>query len=118
MILLLLLLLAQDGGERPTGQPVGSLGVAIPRVPVVAIGTAGQAPKRLRSVIRAFLVVSGYPGGRPGFVVDHLVPLCAGGADGVSNLQWQERQASYRKDVYERQLCREMARQGLRMIPR
>lgn len=41
-----------------------------------------------------------------GYVIDHIVPLCAGGADALSNLQWQERRASYRKDADERRLCR------------
>lgn len=77
---------------------------------------AEAAPKRFRAVIRQFLVDTGYPAGRPGYVVDHIIPLCAGGFDGTPNLQWQERQTSYRKDVFERQLCREMKKQGLRMI--
>lgn len=42
----------------------------------------------------------------PGYVIDHVVPLCAGGLDLPSNMQWQERQASYRKDVIERATCR------------
>ena len=67
-----------------------------------------------------FRRLTGYPKGRPGFVVDHLVPYCAGGAavDVVANLAWQERTVSFQKDVFERQLCREMARQGLVMIKR
>jgi hypothetical protein len=60
---------------------------------------------RLRSVIRQFLIESGYPNGRPGFVVDHKRPLCAGGADALPNLQFQEQRESYRKDVDERALC-------------
>jgi hypothetical protein len=41
----------------------------------------------------------------PGYVVDHIVPLCAGGADAASNLQWQDRRESHVKDGQERRLC-------------
>lgn len=44
----------------------------------------------------------------PGWVVDHVVPLCAGGADAPENMQWQTVQESRRKDVDEHRLCREM----------
>lgn len=42
----------------------------------------------------------------PGYVVDHIKPLCAGGADRPSNMQWQEYRASLKKDAQERRLCR------------
>ena len=37
----------------------------------------------------AFEVSTGYPHGRPGYVVDHIIPLARGGADLPSNMQWQ-----------------------------
>lgn len=43
-----------------------------------------------------------------GYVVDHVKPLCAGGADAPENLQWQEYRASLLKDVQERRLCRSL----------
>ena len=48
---------------------------------------------------------SGYPRGRPGYVVDHIVPLCAGGADAPSNMQWQTVDAAKVKDRQERAMC-------------
>jgi hypothetical protein len=42
----------------------------------------------------------------PGYVVDHVHPLCAGGADRPSNMQWQTREAAAIKDRSERALCR------------
>src|SRR5438105_4160119 len=32
---------------------------------------------------------TGYAHGRPGYVVDHVVPLACGGADAASTMQWQ-----------------------------
>lgn len=45
-------------------------------------------------------------GACPGWVVDHIEPLCAGGADHPSNMQWQELYASRSKDIVERARCR------------
>ena len=42
----------------------------------------------------------------PGFVVDHVEPLCAGGADHPSNMQWQTIEDARRKDADERRACR------------
>ncbi len=57
---------------------------------------------------RAFMQRSGYPDGRPGYVVDHVTPLCAGGADDPSNMQWQEAGQAKEKDKWERELCRNL----------
>jgi hypothetical protein len=45
---------------------------------------------------------SGYPNGRPGYVVDHIVPLASGGADAPSNMQWQTIEDAKAKDKVER----------------
>lgn len=42
----------------------------------------------------------------PGYVVDHVHPLCAGGPDAPSNMQWQTVQAAKMKDRAERAQCR------------
>lgn len=44
---------------------------------------------RSESARRAFMTASGYPHGRPGYVVDHIIALKRGGADDPSNMQWQ-----------------------------
>lgn len=41
----------------------------------------------------------------PGYVVDHIIPLCAGGADKTYNMQWQTKAVSYKKDIFERSQC-------------
>ena len=43
-----------------------------------------------------------------GYVVDHVVPLCAGGPDTPANMQWQEYRASIVKDAQERAHCRRL----------
>jgi hypothetical protein len=44
----------------------------------------------------------------PGYVVDHVEPLCAGGADRPANMQWQAVEDAKRKDVEERRLCAQL----------
>ena len=41
----------------------------------------------------------------PGYVIDHIQPLCAGGADAPANLQWQTLADSKMKDRDERRQC-------------
>lgn len=45
-------------------------------------------------------------GACPGYVVDHVVPLCAGGADEPGNMQWQTAAEAKAKDREERKLCK------------
>lgn len=40
-------------------------------------------------------------GACPGYVRDHIVPLCRGGADSVGNMQWQTKSAAKAKDATE-----------------
>ena len=44
-------------------------------------------------------------GACPGHVIDHIEPLCAGGADSPANLQWQTLADGKRKDLAERRQC-------------
>lgn len=50
---------------------------------------------------REFLRLTGYPNGRPGYIVDHIVPLACCGADTPSNMQWQTVAAAAAKDRVE-----------------
>lgn len=52
-----------------------------------------------------FEVESGYPHGRPGYVVDHIRPLACGGVDAPSNMQWQTAAEGKAKDAWERHGC-------------
>lgn len=42
----------------------------------------------------------------PGYVIDHVTPLCACGADAPQNMQWQTVEDGKAKDRLERRLCR------------
>lgn len=60
---------------------------------------------RSRSAKADFLRQSGYPHGRPGYVVDHIIPLACGGADAPYNMQWQSIDDAKAKDKVERKGC-------------
>ena len=53
-----------------------------------------------------FMRQTGYPHGRPGYVVDHIIPLECGGADTPANMQWQTIAEAKAKDRTERN-CRQ-----------
>jgi hypothetical protein len=48
-----------------------------------------------------FWRMTGYPHGRPGYVVDHIIPLKRGGPDTPSNMQWQTIEEAKAKDRWE-----------------
>jgi hypothetical protein len=43
-----------------------------------------------------------------GYVIDHVWPLCGGGADRPFNMQWQTVGDALVKDRWERSICRSM----------
>jgi hypothetical protein len=45
-------------------------------------------------------------GSCPGYVMDHIDPLCNCGRDAVDNLQWQTTEDAKVKDRWERRVCR------------
>jgi hypothetical protein len=62
--------------------------------------------QRSAAARHAFARQTGYPNGRPGYVIDHITPLACGGADAPSNMQWQTVADAKQKDKTERVGCR------------
>ena len=56
---------------------------------------------RSQSARVAFMKMTGYPHGRPGYIIDHIIPLKRGGCDCPSNMQWQTIQEAKEKDKVE-----------------
>lgn len=56
---------------------------------------------RSQSARHAFMRMTGYPHGRPGYVIDHIIPLKRGGCDCPNNMQWQTIQDAKAKDKIE-----------------
>lgn len=46
----------------------------------------------------------------PGYVIDHITPLCAGGADDPLNMQWQTTAEAKAKDRIEARECAALRR--------
>ena len=57
--------------------------------------------KRSASAKKAFMRETGYPKGRKGWIVDHIIPLKKGGCDCPANMQWQTKEAAKEKDKWE-----------------
>src|SRR6266446_4473359 len=74
--------------------------------------TQHETTPRQRAPVAAFRKLHPCPGTNntsgacPGWVVDHKYPLCAGGKDDPSNMQWQRHGESLTKDKVELELCR------------
>ncbi|EER61522.1 HNH endonuclease [Acidovorax delafieldii 2AN] len=75
---------------------------------------------RDRAQVRAFRAENPYPatgrtrGACPGYHVDHITPLCAGGADRPENMQWITREDHRFKTLVDVRECRKLERAARR----
>ena len=73
---------------------------------LIPITTQAKCNIHRSSAVRyQFKVLTGYPDGRPGYVIDHIQPLCAGGLDTTQNMQWMTIADAKIKDRWERSIC-------------
>jgi hypothetical protein len=80
---------------------------------VIRGGDTSQGPRhestsrthRSAAAKREFLRSQGYTKEPKGMIVDHIIPLCAGGADAPSNMQLQTVADAKEKDKWERAIC-------------
>ena len=79
----------------------------IPQKSTVAARDSHGRIQRSQEARKEFMKQTGYPNGRKGYVVDHVVPLECGGADAPSNMQWQTVAEAQIKDRTERNCRRE-----------
>lgn len=75
------------------------------RYPGVARNRHGRI-RRSEAAKRQFERQTGYPHGRPGYVVDHIKPLACDGPDDPSNMQWQTVAEAKAKDKWKRRGCK------------
>lgn len=76
-------------------------------------GSISRSPLVLSQFQKAFPcpVTNKRSGACPGFVKDHIRPLCSGGHDSVENLKWSETGYSKLRDVQEWKLCNSLKKQ-------
>ncbi len=97
---------------RSTGTPRSTTSATVKATPTVRSPkvsggrTATGRIARSEEAKRQFMRQTGFPNGRPGYVVDHIKPLACGGADAPSNMQWQTVSEAKAKDKTERIGCR------------
>ena len=79
---------------------------------------ASGAIARSSSAVTAFKKANHCPangkasGPCPGYIVDHVIPLCACGEDKPSNMQWQTLADSKAKDKLEDKQCAALKKSG------
>jgi hypothetical protein len=61
--------------------------------------SATQSSNNRLKKTRSFMSQTGFPAGRPGYVVDYLVPPACGGSEEPSNMQWEGEEQARTKDL-------------------
>ncbi|HKI11412.1 MAG TPA: HNH endonuclease signature motif containing protein [Candidatus Acidoferrum sp.] len=106
LLLSLLLLLAPSFAQRRGSSNSGSKSSHAHKSASSSHRHSHGHSKRSRAAKDAFMRQTGYPHGRKGYVIDHVIPLACGGADSPSNMQWQTVADAKAKDKWERNGCK------------
>lgn len=97
---------------------------AVALLVVLLVGGCAAEPVRRAPATRSSAVLAEFQrqhpcpatssarGACPGYIRDHIVPLCAGGPDHPDNLQWQTVAAAKAKDREEMRECRRLRAGG------
>ena len=95
-----------------TPKPSSSSTAAAPKPAPTSSAACATCPRdkdgkiaRSEAAKETFMKQTGFPKGRPGWVVDHIYPLACGGLDAPSNMQWQTEAQAKAKDKIERKGC-------------
>src|SRR5436190_7872203 len=96
---------AAKGSGSKSSHPKAATPAKSRKTSVATSRTAKGKIKRSAAAKHRFEVQTGYPKGRPGYVIDHIVPLACGGADAAPNMQWQTIAEARAKDRIERRAC-------------
>lgn len=90
--------------------------IAIALALLFTLTAAAEPIKRSAAAKREFRAANPCPatdkttGPCTGYVIDHVMPLCAGGADRPENMQWQTVAVAKEKDLLEVAFCRDLKR--------
>lgn len=87
-------------------QQIVRLGILLLLLVALSAGARDRAQVREFRKTHPCPITGQIRGACPGWVVDHIIPLCAGGADRPFNMQWQEKAEALEKDKTEWALCR------------
>lgn len=93
-------------GAGPAGAAGGAVAAALsaPSVSNSALRDPKQAAAFRR--LKACPATGQIQKSCPGYVVDHIMPLCAGGLDSPDNMMWMTVEDGKKKDRVEDKLCR------------
>src|SRR5262249_39537162 len=92
---------SRSTSSKPRSTSTRSRKSSVPKKSTVAKRDSNGKIKRSSSARSEFMRRTGYPRGRKGYVVDHIIPLECGGADVPSNMQWQTVQEATRIEAKE-----------------
>ena len=66
---------------------------------------ANRAIERSAAARRAFMEATGFPNGRLGWLIEHIIPIACGGADDATNMQWRTKTEAALRNGTQRAPC-------------